>query len=124
MAAPTPPTGCWTPSREGAVELFLLNERNCASSAYPQNTDWLWELRVLMYERDPGEEGVARQLTVVLESPDRSASLRSITVPTVTMTGDDDRFINHRASENLYALITNFSLHVFPGTDHEIPVPL
>jgi len=50
---------------------------------------------------------------------DQTDDLKSITVPTLVIQGDDDQIVPYRAAALLQAkLITNSTLKIFPGYPH------
>jgi len=111
-------------TRDEFIAAYLVNEANCASTAYPQDTAWIAELGGQMWDRgvDPG--GVNRQLEALLAFPDVIRSAETIAVPTAIVAGDVDRLISFHASEELHAAIPDSTLTIFPGMGHEVPEPL
>lgn len=109
------------PSRRDAVARYVADEEACASTAYPQDVEWLAHLGGLMFDRGYHPAGVARQTRAVMADPDRSTAVSRIDVPTTIIHGTADRLIAPTASEALHELIPGSVLRVFPGMGHELP---
>jgi pimeloyl-ACP methyl ester carboxylesterase len=108
-------------NREEAVTNYIFNEAPCASTAYEQDTTWLSELGGEMYDRDYDPDGIQRQADAMNRSPQRTARLTEIKVPTTLIHGDSDRLISYEASVLMHELIAGSTLTVFPGMGHELP---
>ena len=117
-------TGPAVRDREQFAAAYVVAERHCASTAYPQDIAWLAELGRQMYDRSPDVSGHARQLQAVLTMPDLDDRLGGVSVPTTILAGDADRLIDHAASAALHDLIPGSASTVFPGMGHELPQPL
>ena len=118
LQAPPPTT------REEFIAAYLLNEANCASPGYPQDTDWIAELGGRMWAVGVDPTGVIRQAQALLSLPDQVEADRSIAVPTAIIPGDGHRLIDFHASEELHAVIPGSTLTIIPGMGHELPPTL
>jgi pimeloyl-ACP methyl ester carboxylesterase len=118
------PTQIPVVDRQSAIQGYLVNESSCASPAYAQDTAWIADLGGQMYDRDPEQSGVVRQMNAVLTSRDRSELVATITAPTTILVGDGDRLIDPAASEDLHRRIPGSELHVFAGMGHEVPLAI
>ncbi|MEH0420885.1 alpha/beta fold hydrolase [Streptomyces sp. B21-083] len=112
------------PDEDEAIALYLDNEAACASPGYPQDIAWLRELGGQMYHRGYDPDGVVRQVGALDNSPDRTAHLHRITVPTTITHGDGDRLIDPGASRVMHELIPDSHLTIHHGMGHELPRPL
>lgn len=111
-------------TREEAIALHVESESACASSAYPQDREFLREVGALAYDRNPDKSGIPRQRQAIDSAPDRSAALGGIQMPTLILAGQGDALIDHRASLKLHELIPDASLVLYSGMGHELPEPL
>lgn len=111
-------------TREQAVLEYVESESVCGSTAYPQDVDWLRELGGIAYDRDSDTSGADRQLDAIYRTPDRAPRLSALRMPVLVLAGDADRLIDHRASEELHALIPSSRLVIHEGMGHELPRPL
>jgi len=73
------------------------------------------------YERCPRRDGTLRQLLAIVASPDRSASLRQLAVPTLVVHGTADRLIRPEAGRRTAELIPGAQLLELEGLGHDLP---
>lgn len=106
--------------RESAIRAYLENERYVASETYEFDEAWIATLGGQMYDRDPEQDGITRQLQAVLNSPDRRDRVGRITAPTTILVGSADRLIDPAASVDLHQRIGGSRYREFPGLGHEI----
>ena len=111
-------------TREEAIEQYLNDESFCASQAYEFDTAWIRELGGLIWDTCYYPEGIPRQLNAIWHSPDRTAALSTVTIPTLIIHGDTDRLIDVSASHALAQALPHATLRIFPGMGHELPAPL
>ncbi|MGQ4383759.1 alpha/beta fold hydrolase [Streptomyces sp. SAS_270] len=108
-------------TRQDRVERFLEANALCASSGYPQDTDWLRALAEEAAERDSYFGDDVLQMTAIQEAPDRLPALRrGLAGPVTVVTGDADLLIDPAASTAIAEAVGTAELHVFPGLGHEI----
>jgi pimeloyl-ACP methyl ester carboxylesterase len=111
-------------TREEFMAFYPASEAMCASTAYPQDVEWLSEVAGPIWDHGFDSEGVARQLQAILAFTDRLDEARTIAAPTAIIAGDSDQLIDSAASVELHQIIAGSSLRVFPGMGHELPEPL
>jgi pimeloyl-ACP methyl ester carboxylesterase len=111
-------------TREQYVANYVVAESLCASTAWPQDVEWLTQLGGEMYDAGYDPAGIQRQLECILAYTDRSEADRTIAVPTAIMAGDSDRLIDYAASLELHELIPGSTLRIVEGMGHELPRPL
>ncbi len=73
------------------------------------------------WERGLSSAGVARQLTAIMASGDRTRALRKVSVPTLVVHGTKDPLIPVRGGRATAAAIPKARLHVFEGMGHDLP---
>jgi pimeloyl-ACP methyl ester carboxylesterase len=74
------------------------------------------------FDRGYHPDGTARQFAAILASPDRTAELGSIGVPTVVIHGAEDRLITLSGGEATAAAIPGAELVVIEGMGHDLPL--
>lgn len=116
----TPPPG----DREGNVARALAAWKVIGSPQYPADEDRLRDLFGRAFDRGYHPEGVARQMTAIFASGDRTAALRSVTVPTLVIHGAADPLIRVEAGRATAAAIPGAELLVIEGMGHDLPRPL
>lgn len=78
------------------------------------------ELREQVYDarNEAGPEVFVRQQTAIMNRPDARPNLPKIRVPTLVLTGDDDRLISNEQSREMADLIPGAKLVVVPMCGH------
>ena len=107
-------------TREEAIEAYVAQEREGASTAYEFDEAWKRTLGGLMWDRGLDPEGVERQTRAVLAHHVDLADLSRIEVPTLVMHGTADPLIDHRASVELHEAIPGSELWLVDGLGHEV----
>ena len=111
-------------SRAEAIALSQSMFRRIGSPGYPFDIERLHRLAGLEYDRRYDPAGSARQFAAILGSPDRTAALANVAVPTLVMHGEADPLIAVSGGRATAAAIPNSRLVTFPGMGHDIPEPL
>jgi pimeloyl-ACP methyl ester carboxylesterase len=111
-------------TREEAIELYVEQERLCASTAFPFDEEWKRELGGLMWDRDHDRDGVARQARALFDHQVDLSELKSVTIPTLLIHGTSDRLLSHDGSVELHRAISGSDLWLIEGMGHEIPQQL
>ena len=111
-------------SRAEAIALSESMFRRIGSPGYPFDIERLDRLAGLEYDRRYDPAGSARQFAAILGSPDRTAALANVAVPTLVMHGEADPLIAVSGGRATAAAIPNSRLVTFPGMGHDIPEPL
>jgi pimeloyl-ACP methyl ester carboxylesterase len=75
----------------------------------------------LSYDRADDPLGVARQLLAIIASGDRTASLRSVNVPTLVLHGADDPLVDVSGGRATADAIPDAELAIFEGMGHDLP---
>ena len=92
------------------------------STGFRQDLDELRRVSALAFQRDPdAREGSRRQLRAVRAAGDRTAALRSLSVPTVVIHGTDDRMCHPSGGRATAAAIPGAQLELVPGLGHDLP---
>jgi pimeloyl-ACP methyl ester carboxylesterase len=114
-----PPT-----TKEEAVEASVESFRVIGSPDFPHEDDWRRGIAAASYDRDHDPEGPARQLMAILCSPDRSADLAGVRVPTLVVHGAEDPLIQIAGGRATAAAVPGAELLVIDGMGHDLPVAL
>ncbi|GAA2403801.1 alpha/beta hydrolase [Streptomyces glaucosporus] len=118
LAAPAPR------DREEAVERAVRSAAAIGSPAHPVPAGELRERAAAAYDRSHRPEGFARQYAAILASPDRTAGLHAVTVPTLVVHGAEDPLVHRSGGEATAAAVPGAELMVIPGMGHDLPEPL
>src|SRR5664280_2001050 len=111
-------------SRAEAIALSESMFRRIGSPGYPIDVERLSRIAGLAYDRRYDPAGSARQFAAILGSPDRTAALANVAVPTLVMHGEADPLIGVSGGRATAAAVPNSRLVTFPGMGHDIPEPL
>ena len=76
----------------------------------------------IAWDRDPGAEGIVRQLAGIFASGDRTAELRHIDVPTLVIHGDRDLMVHPTGGAATAAAIPGARLETIDGLGHDLPI--
>jgi pimeloyl-ACP methyl ester carboxylesterase len=107
--------------REGAVQRTVDTYRVIGSPGFEFDEDSLRARAGLAYDRAYDPAGVARQLTAILTTPDRTADLGRVTVPTLVIHGSDDALVNVSGGRATAAAVPGAELLVVEGMGHDFP---
>jgi pimeloyl-ACP methyl ester carboxylesterase len=107
--------------REGAVARTVDTYRVIGSPGFEFDETALRERAGLAYDRAYDPAGVARQLAAILTTPDRTADLGRVTVPTLVIHGADDALIDVSGGRATAAAIPEAELLVVEGMGHDFP---
>ena len=75
----------------------------------------------LAFDRGYDPAGVARQMLAVAASHDRTAALRSVSVPTLVLHGTDDPLVDVSGGRATASAVPGAELVVFDGMGHDLP---
>ncbi len=78
----------------------------------------------LSKERGFDPDAVARQLSAIIDSPDRTKSLKELSIPTLVIHGDIDPLVRLESGLATAEAIPNATLKVFEGMGHTLPTEL
>jgi len=108
-------------SREDVVGRSVEAFRVIGSPGFVADLDAVAARAGRAYDRAFDPLGLARQAVAVLASPDRTARLRSIAVPTLVIHGADDRMVDVSGGRATAAAIPGAELVVIDGMGHDLP---
>ncbi len=117
-------TGPVAASRADAIEQSLVVRDIIGSPKYPVDDALMRQRAGESYDRSFYPEGRSRQLAAILLQPDRTASLGSVTAPSLVIHGEDDPLVNPSGGAATAAAIPGASLKTFPGMGHDLPTEL
>jgi pimeloyl-ACP methyl ester carboxylesterase len=115
-------TGPPAASREEAVAAGVAGFRVTGSPAYPVDEADLRMRAAARYDRGFHPSGTRRQFAAILASPDRTAALRHVRVPTVVIHGTADPLITPSGGRATAAAVPGAHLLEIPGMGHDLPV--
>lgn len=108
-------------TREEAVE-FGMNAWRQISGPHLDETELRGMIEAAI-ERDPDPIGRVRQISAILASPDRTAQLRQLDVPTLVVHGLIDRLVTPSGGIATAKAIPGSRLLMFPDMAHDLPRP-
>jgi pimeloyl-ACP methyl ester carboxylesterase len=106
--------------QDRAVELFRVVGSRPAF--FPFDEAGLRELAGEMFDRGLSFAGTGRQLTAIYRSGDRTASLRTITAPTLVVHGTADRLVGPSGGRATARAIRGAETLWIEGMGHDLPV--
>ncbi|MGY1730912.1 alpha/beta fold hydrolase [Geodermatophilus sp. SYSU D01045] len=107
--------------RESAVQRAVDTYRVIGSPGFEFDEHGLRERAGLSFDRAHNPAGVARQLAAILASPDRTADLARVAVPTLVVHGEHDALVNVSGGRATAAAIPGAELLVVDGMGHDLP---
>jgi pimeloyl-ACP methyl ester carboxylesterase len=107
--------------RESAVQRAVDTYRVIGSPGFEFDEHGLRERAGLSFDRAYDPAGVARQLAAILASPDRTADLARVAVPTLVVHGAQDALVNVSGGRATAAAIPGAELFVIEGMGHDLP---
>jgi pimeloyl-ACP methyl ester carboxylesterase len=102
----------------------VASARIVGSPGFPAPEDELVRRAEAKYDRGYHPLGVLRQYAAIIASPERTAALREVTVPTVVVHGAADPLITLSGGEATAAAVPGAELVVLDGMGHDLPRPL
>ena len=107
--------------RDEAIERQLQTSRVIGSPGFPFDEDAVRARAGLAYDRGHDPAGVARQMAAIVTSPDRTADLGRVAVPTLVIHGSDDALVNVSGGRATAAAVPGAELVVIEGMGHDLP---
>jgi pimeloyl-ACP methyl ester carboxylesterase len=107
--------------RESAVQRAVDTYRVIGSPGFEFDEHGLRERAGLSFDRAHDPAGVARQLAAILASPDRTADLARVAVPTLVVHGAQDALIDVSGGRATAAAVPGAELRVVEGMGHDLP---
>ncbi len=108
-------------TREEAQQRAVTTYRVIGSPGYPLDEDSLRDRAGTSFDRGHDPAGVGRQLMAILASPDRTARLGEVRVPTLVLHGDGDLLVDVSGGHATAAAIPGAELAVVEGMGHDLP---
>lgn len=108
-------------SRDQAIEQGVAGYRLIASTGFAVTDEELRERVTADYDRAYHPAGTGRQLAAVLTTPDRTAALGAVAVPTLVVHGEVDPLIDRSGGAATAAAIPGAELLMIPGMGHDLP---
>lgn len=128
------------PKAKAKVSAKLLKPAPKQLDEYVKHNLKVWELlhgphftfdasrieQIIRYSRERGfnPAGVARQLAAIIDSPDRTANLRQLDLPSLIIHGDDDPLVPVECGIATAEAIPNAKLQILKGMGHTLPTQL
>ncbi len=109
---------------EALVEHGVMLARTIGSPGYPSTEERMRERARGGVQRSYYPEGGTRHLSAIIADGDRRDMLRSITVPTLVLHGEDDPLVPCEGGRDTAACIPDAQLKTIPGWGHDLPLDL
>lgn len=110
--------------KEAEIERLMKLFHIIGSSKYPRSDEEMREMVTRAVERSYYPQGFLRQFAGILADGSRVQRLRSITVPTLVIHGDDDCLIPVAGGKHTAECIPGARLEIIEGMGHDLPAPL
>jgi len=107
--------------RAGYVQHGIDLFHKIGSPGFPRDDAQLREIAERSYDRGLNPAGSLRQLAAIIASGDRTALLRTITVPTVVIHGTKDRLVPVSGGRATAKAIPGARLVLIEGMGHDLP---
>ena len=107
--------------RESAIQRAVDTYRVIGSPGFEFDEQALRDRAALSYDRRYNPAGVARQLAAILTTPDRTADLGAVDVPTLVIHGEHDSLVDVSGGRATAAAIPGAELLVVDGMGHDLP---
>ncbi|RHW24283.1 alpha/beta hydrolase [Nocardioides immobilis] len=112
------------PEREAYVAGGLRVWRLIGSPGFPPDLEELERRGNETFDRGVSRSGVMRQMMAVLTQPDRTAQLRSLTMPTLVVHGLADRMVHVSGGRSTARAVPGSELLLIDAMGHDFPKPL
>ncbi len=110
--------------RESVLQYQLKTRAIFGSPAYPSSEERLHDYCGRAYDRCFHPEGTARQMAAVVSSGSRVDQLKTITVPTLVIHGNDDPLVPVDGGIDTAKHVPGAKLELIDGYGHDLPVEL
>ncbi len=134
MSTPGPSVGEPTPEaldallvppaegRDQAIEQSVATSRAISSPGFPFDEAEVRRRATVHFDRGNHPVGTVRQLAAILASPDRTAGLHGVEVPTLVVHGAADPLVTLPGGQATAAAIPGAELWVVEGMGHDLPI--
>lgn len=109
------------PDRDAAIESGLAALKLIGSPDFPTPDDVLRQRTANGYDRSYDPPAGLRQTAAIVASPDRTAGLHGVHVPTVVIHGTKDPLVNFSGGEATVAAIPGATFVPITGMGHDLP---
>ena len=109
---------------EVLVEHGVMLARTIGSPGYPSDEERLKERTRKSVRRSVYPEGPTRHLAAIMADGDRREMIRSVSVPTLVLHGEDDPLVPCEGGRDTAACIPGAKLRTIPGWGHDLPLDL
>jgi pimeloyl-ACP methyl ester carboxylesterase len=110
--------------RTAAIEQSLAGSRVIASPGFPFDEAGMRARAEVHFDRGHHPAGTARQLAAILASPDRTAALAGVSVPSLVVHGAADPLVTLPGGESTAAAVPGAELWVVDGMGHDLPAAI
>jgi pimeloyl-ACP methyl ester carboxylesterase len=107
--------------RAGYIEDHIDTYRAIGSQGFDFEEEHKRQRAGRCFERGIHTAGSARQLAAIMATPDRTALLGQVRVPTTVIHGDADPLVNVSGGRATAAAISHARLVILPGMGHDLP---
>jgi pimeloyl-ACP methyl ester carboxylesterase len=111
-------------SRDDVIARAITTSRVIRSPGFDADEAAVAERAGLAFDRAYDPLGVLRQAVANVASGDRSAKLRTLTVPTLVIHGSQDALVDVSGGRATAAAIPGAELLVVEGMGHDLPLPV
>jgi pimeloyl-ACP methyl ester carboxylesterase len=111
-------------TREAYIEVSTAMWRQIGSPGYPVPEATSRTRAGDTFDRGLSGSGVLRHMLAVLTQPNRSAQLRSVTVPTLVIHGMADRMVHVSGGRATSTAVPGSELLLIDGMGHDMPEQL
>ena len=108
-------------TRAGAMDRAVIFNRAVGSPAYRIDETELRDRAARAFDRAFDPQGVVRQLTAAMTTPDRTEDLHRLDLPTLVIHGAEDRLIAVSGGQATAEAIPGAELLVIDGMGHDMP---
>lgn len=108
-------------NRSEAIAASIATWNRIGSPGFPFDTERAARLAGEAYDRCYDPAGVSRQFAAILGTPDRTAALRRLDVPTVVLHGEADPLIAVSGGRATATAVPGARLVTYPGMGHDMP---
>ena len=110
--------------REGYIELSVRSWKLIGSPGYPITEERIRARAAETYDRGLTSSGTLRQMAAILTQPNRSAKLRSLSMPALVVHGLADKLVHPSGGRATAAAIPGAELLLIDGMGHDLPPAL
>ena len=107
--------------RDAALQRAVDTFRVIGSPGFEFDEAGVRDRAGLSFDRAYDPAGVARQLAAILTTPDRTADLARVAVPTLVVHGEQDALVNVSGGRATAAAVPGAELLVVDGMGHDLP---